>query len=324
MLGVAGAWAVERSARWERAARRATWPAAAGRRRRSRRRPTPARPAARSRCGRGRGAGPCSPPRPPAACRGSPRSLVLDARDRSSRRVAAVRSCGDCPAERHLRRAEARASAVASLASFDARTARRALETRRRARRRPAGRAPRAGRARRASPIPWRDAVAALRTPGRVVEGRSWPAAATALGLLKADRPVAVLAAARSLVYLGASRLLWPLRAELDVPGRVRVLLRPRIGRVLLAHALVPALVTTAAAALAAAGCALAGALPGARRRRGAARRRRDARARALRGDVARAAAGGSAEPPVTAVAADPSGVRISKSPKGLNCNSPR
>jgi hypothetical protein len=64
------------------------------------------------------------------------------------------------------------------------------------------------------------------------------------------------------LVYLGGARMTWPLRAEIDSTARVRVLLRPRLGRVLLEHTAVPALVVTAAAALGAAGCAIAGALP--------------------------------------------------------------
>ena len=50
--------------------------------------------------------------------------------------------------------------------------------------------------------------------------------------------------------YLGAARMLWPLRAELDVPDRSRILLRPRIGRILLEHAIVPASVTVCGAAL--------------------------------------------------------------------------
>jgi hypothetical protein len=103
--------------------------------------------------------------------------------------------------------------------------------------------------------------VAALRTPGRVLEGAALAGAGTALCLLNADRPV-TLAVAMLVGYLGAARLLWPLRSELDAPGRVRVLLRPPIGRVLLLHTVVPALVITSAAVLAAAGCALAGALP--------------------------------------------------------------
>ena len=42
--------------------------------------------------------------------------------------AGALRDCGRCPAERHLGRAEARAGAIAALATFDARTARRSLD----------------------------------------------------------------------------------------------------------------------------------------------------------------------------------------------------
>ena len=63
------------------------------------------------------------------------------------------------------------------------------------------------------------------------------------------------------LVYAGAARMLWPLRAELDLTSRTRVLLRPPAARVLAAHMVVPAVVTAAAAALAAVACAAAGGL---------------------------------------------------------------
>ncbi len=85
--------------------------------------------------------------------------------------------------------------------------------------------------------------------------------AATLVLLLRADRPLAALAAG-ALLYLGAARLLEPLRQEVDAPGRTRTLLRAPWGRVLLGHTALPAALTAAAAALTAAGCALAGALP--------------------------------------------------------------
>ena len=176
--------------------------------------------------------------------------------------VVAVRGCGACSAERHLRRAEGRASAVASLASFDARTARRTLErVGARDAGRPLAQLRRVRSARLA--VAWRDVVAALRTPARVVEAAALAGGGTVLALLAADRPAA-LAVAPFAVYLGASRMLWPLRAELDVPERTRILLRPRLGRILLEHALVPVVVTTTAAALAVAGCAVAGTPPAA------------------------------------------------------------
>ena len=183
----------------------------------------------------------------------------------------ALRDCGRCPTERHLRRAEGRASATASLASFDARTARQALQAvGARPSERPAAgpgwlRAMIAARGANATTgtlaIVWRDTVAAVRTPGRVAEAAALSGAGAVLCLLNAERLVAV-AAATMLVYVGASRMLWPLRAELDIRGRARVLLRPRLGRVLLAHSLLPVIVTTAAAVIAVAGCAILGALP--------------------------------------------------------------
>ena len=94
-----------------------------------------------------------------------------------------------------------------------------------------------------------------------MAEAAALSGAGAVLCLLNAERPVAV-AAATMLVYLGASRMLWPLRAELDIGGRARVLLRPRLGRVLLAHSLLPVIVTTANAAIAVTGCAIFGALP--------------------------------------------------------------
>ena len=57
-----------------------------------------------------------------------------------------------------------------------------------------------------------------------------------------------------SLVYFGAARLLWPLRAELDRPARARILLRPRLGRIVAAHLVVPVVLVVVAAALGARG----------------------------------------------------------------------
>src|SRR3954469_17665048 len=53
--------------------------------------------------------------------------------------------------------------------------------------------------------------------------------------------------------------MLWPLRAELDVPDRTRVLLPLRTGRVLRAHLIVPATVTAVGAAAGAAAAPLTG-----------------------------------------------------------------
>ena len=59
--------------------------------------------------------------------------------------------------------------------------------------------------------------MSALRAPGRVVEALTLSAAAAAVATAQADRPL-VVAAAMVAGYLGAARMLWPLRAELDVP----------------------------------------------------------------------------------------------------------
>jgi hypothetical protein len=268
VLAVAAAWAVQRSARCERGVRLVTWPAVL----------VAVAVAAASGAGQvGRSivlwSGPWGWAVAPGAGVGlgewvaalSALTLVT-----AASAVAAVWNCGDCPAERHMRRAEGRASAIGSLASFDARTARQALEAvGARPSARPAAEpgwlralivARGAGATTSALAIVWRDAVAALRTPGRVVEAATLAAAGTVLCVVEAERALAV-AAATMLVYVGASRMLWPLRSELDVTSRTRVLLRARVGRVLLAHTLLPALVTTAASVLAVAGCAIFGAL---------------------------------------------------------------
>ena len=80
-------------------------------------------------------------------------------------------------------------------------------------------------------------------------------AGGTAICLVNGAHPVAVGAGALA-IYAGASRLLEPLRAETDQPGRVRVLLRAPIGKVLVQHALVPLVVVVIGALLAVAGCA--------------------------------------------------------------------
>ena len=226
-LGVAAAWAVERSARWERVVWYATWPAVAA--------------------AAGLALWEPGVPAVPVIVALSVLTAVAV--------VQAVRTRGHCSAERHLRRAEARQGAIASLGVYDLRTARRSLE-----KARPAHAWWGGGRLRRL-PIPavvWRDAAAALRAPGRVAEALALTAGAAAVATAEADRPL-VVAAAMAAGYVGATRMLWPLRAELDVPDRTRVLLRPRSGRVLLEHTIVPAFVTVCGAALGAAAALLAG-----------------------------------------------------------------
>jgi hypothetical protein len=212
-LGVAAAWAVERSARWERAVWWATWPA----------------------IGTAVALGVAAP--------SGPWLVGLGVLTVATAVVAVItlRHCAHCSAERHLRRAEARQSAVASLAVFDFRTARRSLEAT--ARRASAGRGTR-GRPLRLPAVPWRDVASAVRAPGRVAEAGLLAAAAAAVSVREADRPL-VVAAAMLAGYAAPARMLWPLRAELDVPDRTRVMLRPPIGRVILEHTLVPAAVTS-------------------------------------------------------------------------------
>lgn len=72
------------------------------------------------------------------------------------------------------------------------------------------------------------------------------------------DRPV-VVGAALALVYIGASRLLGPLRMELDMADRTRVFMKPRAGRILAAHTLLPGVVVAGAGVLCASASAIAG-----------------------------------------------------------------
>jgi hypothetical protein len=167
---------------------------------------------------------------------------------------------GQGSTERHLLRAEARGGALAALYSMNARYVRRSLT------RVSAGPAA-AGRPRLRPPrsaalaVVWRDAASALAAPQRLGEALVLAAGGTLVALVNGTHPVAVGAGALAL-YVAAARLLEPLRAETDKPGRARVLLRARMGRVLAEHAVVPAAVVLAGALLATAGCAAAGALP--------------------------------------------------------------
>jgi hypothetical protein len=173
----------------------------------------------------------------------------------------AVRRRGLTPTERHLLRAEARGGAVAAMYSMNARYVRRSLTAvssgpvaARRADRLRPPRTPRLA-------VVWRDAVAALAVPQRLGEALVLAAGGTAICLVNGDHPVAVGAGALA-IYAGASRILEPLRAETDQPGRVRVLLRAPIGKVLVQHAAVPLAVVALGAIVAVIGCAAAGALP--------------------------------------------------------------
>jgi hypothetical protein len=174
--------------------------------------------------------------------------------------VIALRRRGACSTERHMLRAQARSGAIASLYSMNARFVGRSLAA--------VGRRPGSTRGIALRPprrpglaIAWRDAVAALGTPQRLGEALVLTLGGAIVCLLNADHPAAVAGGALA-IYLGASRLLEPLRSETDTPDRVRVLLREPMGQVLAQHALVPAVLAFSAALVAVAGVAAAGALP--------------------------------------------------------------
>jgi hypothetical protein len=257
LLGVAGASLVAGSARWDRATRRASWPvflAAA------------ALVVVGSSGTTGRDVALwCGPwgwavqPLAPGAGAWA-LALVLVALAAASAVALAVARRGRCSTERHMLRAEARGGAVAALYSMNARYVRRSLTS--------VSAGPAAGRGARLKPprsprlaVVWRDAVAVLATPQRLGEALVLAAGGTAVCLINAEHPAAVAGGALA-IYVGASRLLEPLRAETDQPGRARVLLRARMGHVLSQHAVVPAVVVLAGAVVAAVACALAGGLP--------------------------------------------------------------
>lgn len=190
-----------------------------------------------------------------------PVAVVLLAALTAAVTALAVRRRGVTPTERHLLRAEARGGAVAAMYSMNARYVRRSLTA--------VSAGPVAGRgANRVKPprsprlaVAWRDGIAGLAAPQRLAEAILLAGGGTVICLVNGAHPVAVGAGGLT-IYAGASRLLEPLRAETDQPGRVRVLLRIPIGKVLLQHVLIPLVVVVFGALLAIAGCAGVGALP--------------------------------------------------------------
>jgi hypothetical protein len=257
LLGVAGASLVAGSARWDRATRRASWPVFAA---------AAALVVVSASGSTGRHVALwCGPwgwavqPLAPGAD-AWPLALALLALAATGGVVLALARRGRCSTERHMLRAEARGGAVAALYSMNARYVRRSLSS--------VNAGPVAGRGARLrvprSPrlaIVWRDAVAVLATPQRLGEALVLAGGGAAVCLINGEHPAAVAGGALA-VYAGASRLLEPLRAETDQPGRARVLLRARMGHVLSQHAIVPAVVVLAGAAVAAVVCAAVGALP--------------------------------------------------------------
>jgi hypothetical protein len=108
--------------------------------------------------------------------------------------------------------------------------------------------------------LPWRDGLGLLRAPGRV----GWALVLCASGVLAvAAAPGRRLLAAGAVVaaYLGAARLVEPLRAEADQPDASRQL--PwRWGDLILLHTVTPILVLTAIGLAVTAALALAGLVP--------------------------------------------------------------
>jgi hypothetical protein len=185
-----------------------------------------------------------------------PLGLALLALTAAAAAAAALLRCGNAPTERHLRRAEARAGAVASLAGFDARSTRKALrDVAARKPPRTLGSLRWVGRGNVELLIAWRGATALRRTPARAAEALVLAGGGTALLLVTADRQTAALVGGL-LLYFAATRVLEPLREEIDMPGRARILLPSAWGRVLLAHAALPAALLLLAGLLAVAVCA--------------------------------------------------------------------
>ncbi|MCW3038826.1 MAG: hypothetical protein JWM31_731, partial [Solirubrobacterales bacterium] len=157
--------------------------------------------------------------------------------------------------------AVARAGATASLAAFDARSTRQALSQVAQ------HRAPKVTGSVRGLPrgslpslLAWRGATALRRTPARAAEAVVLGGGGAALLLVTADRITAALVGGL-LLYVAATRLLEPLREEIDKPGRTRLMLRARWGEVLFAHAVLPVVVGVLSAALAVVVCAATGTL---------------------------------------------------------------
>lgn len=148
-------------------------------------------------------------------------------------------SAGRAPTEELARRAGLRAGLVAALYVADYRGT--ALLRRQSVRGLRGVRARRVRRPRWALlAIPWRDLLSTLRAPGRV----AWAAvlcAGAGLAAAASPRSPAVVLAAVAAAYLGAARLLEPLRAEVDEPDASRNL--PwRWGDLVLLHCWLPVL----------------------------------------------------------------------------------
>src|SRR5207344_3241499 len=83
--------------------------------------------------------------------------------------------------------------------------------------------------------VVWRDALVATEMWQRVVQTALLVGGGAAFVLVDVGRPAGLIVGA-VLIYAGASRLLEPMRIELDAPSRGSVFLGIRAGRALMAH----------------------------------------------------------------------------------------
>ena len=108
----------------------------------------------------------------------------------------------------------------------------------------------------------WRDALVATELWQRVVQTALLAGGGRrSCSSMSGGLPGVIVGAV--LIYAGASRLLEPMRIELDAPSRGSVFLGIRAGRALMAHMVVPSVVVSASVAVCAVGLAVAGVLGG-------------------------------------------------------------
>ena len=108
--------------------------------------------------------------------------------------------------------------------------------------------------------VPWRDAVALARTPAQVGWAAVLLTAGIALGATQPHRTLALTGAA-VLGYLAATRLLEPMRIEIEEPGASQ-LLPGAYATVVITHAAVPVGLLTVTGWLAVGGLTLGGVIP--------------------------------------------------------------
>lgn len=149
----------------------------------------------------------------------------------------ALTRCTDASPEQFLIRAETRAGMAASIGTLDLRTTSLILKDAGQSEQRTLRRLRRPGRP--GLVIAWRDSLALLRNPASV----AWAAALSISATWESvthlgDAPAMGLSVL--LGYLAASRLLEPLRGEVDYPDKSQLLLKRPFGEVLLAHCALP------------------------------------------------------------------------------------